>query len=410
MTHTLVGKSIADYELVEQLGAGGMALVYRARGGPDLPDVAIKVLPFHLAANDALRQRFLREARMVTLLKHPHILPVYDFGEEAGVPYMVMKLVDGGTLDAFVREGPLALALIVRVIADVASALDYAHRQNVIHRDLKPENILFDAEGNIYLSDFGVARLREATVAITGTGGFIGTAAYASPEQCRGDRLTPASDIYSLGVMLFEMLTGRQPFSGNTPLALMHQHLTETAPNPLKYRPGLPLDMAEVTRKALAKLPHVRYQTATALSDALSASLAETLGTLTPPPAPPRGPDPVFNSQRKTPPPPVPDALIAEASPTRPERPVPHSSAPPASAITDETPTQPAPAVPQRPPTPPPLTGPDARRVPQSRAKPAPARPVPAAPAPNSYNMILVAMMIAALLIMIVTLLVASMA
>jgi serine/threonine protein kinase len=302
MQHNLIGRTIGQYHLIEPLGAGGMASIYRARRTADNREVAIKILPIHLAANETLRQRFMREARMASRLQHPYILPVYDFGEDDSVPYIVMKLIDGGTLADLIRyKGPLPIRVVARVLTQVADALDHAHDQGVIHRDIKPENILFESNGHAYLGDFGIARIHEATGELTGQGGFLGTAAYASPEQCRGEELTSASDIYSLGIVLYEMLTGTQPFEGSTPLAVMHQQISEPPPNPLKYRPELPVEITDVIRKALAKLPQVRYQSARAMCQSFHVALRRELGTQ---PfaenAPPIGPSPVFNKPAGT--------------------------------------------------------------------------------------------------------------
>jgi serine/threonine protein kinase len=317
------GTTVGRYTLIERLGAGGMATVWRAREtDQDHHPVAVKILPVHLAASDTLRQRFLGEAKMAARLRHPHILPVYDFGEDDGMPFIVMKLAEGGTLDDFMHEELLPLRAVARVLAQVAAGLDHAHQQGVIHRDIKPENILFDGRGTAYLADFGIARLHEGSEHITGTGGFIGTAAYASPEQCRGEEITPVSDIYSLGVVLYEMLTGVLPYQGPTPLAIMHRHISEPVPNPLKDRSDLPLGITEVMRKALAKLPQVRYQTAMAMSGALNEALRPVLGTK---PlaenAPPRGPNPVFTGPSGAAPLPIPDELLRNFAPTRPTPP-----------------------------------------------------------------------------------------
>jgi serine/threonine protein kinase len=318
------GTTVGRYTLIERLGAGGMATVWRARetDGEQHHPVAVKILPVHLAASDTLRQRFLGEAKMVARLRHPHILPVYDFGEDDGMPFIVMKLAEGGTLDDFIHEELLPLRAVARVLVQVAAGLDHAHQQGVIHRDIKPENILFDSRGIAYLADFGIARLHEGSEHITGSGGFIGTAAYASPEQCRGEEITPASDIYSLGIVLYEMLTGVLPFQGPTPLAIMHKHISEPVPNPLKDRSDLPLGITEVMRKALAKLPQVRYQTALAMSGALNEALRTVLGTK---PlaenAPPLGPNPVFNGPAGASPLPMPDELLRSFAPTRPTPP-----------------------------------------------------------------------------------------
>ncbi len=324
MNHDLIGRSVGHYTLLERLSAGSMSSVYRARERDGQHrSVAIKILPVHLAADETVHERFLREARMASRLKHPHILPVYDFGEDDDVPYIAMKLVDGGTLADRIAKGPLPLLMIVRILAQVGDALDYAHTQGVIHRDIKPQNILFDTQGNAYLGDFGIARVTAGTETLTGNGAFIGTAAYASPEQCRGEEITPTSDIYSLGVVLYEMLTGTLPFAGATPLALMHQHINEPIPNPLKQRPDLPISVTEVLRKALTKLPAVRYQTASAMSSAFNTVMRRTLGTGPLSEAmPPVGPNPVFtkpaNAYQS---PPVPDELLRYLAPTRPTPP-----------------------------------------------------------------------------------------
>lgn len=324
MDHDLIGKKIGAYILIERLGAGASSNVFRARRlEGDRSPVAVKILPLHLAANERLRRRFEREAQTASRLKHPNILPVIDFGEDEGAPFIAMMLVEGGTLAAYIDQGQLPEITIARVIAQVAGALDYAHSQGVIHRDIKPENILFDAKGRAYLSDFGIARLNEGTANITGTGSFIGTAAYASPEQCRGEELSAASDIYSLGIVLYEMLTGAPPFAGGTGLAIMHQHISEPVPNPLKDRPALPIEINDVLRKALAKLPGVRYQSATALSEALNHALRHELGTKPlADKAPPIGPNPVFDSAQTAPNPvPVPDDVLRTFAPTRPTPP-----------------------------------------------------------------------------------------
>ena len=320
-----LGTTIGKYTLIEQLGAGGMATVWRAResDGEHRP-VAVKVLPDHLATSDTLRQRFLGEAKMAARLRHAHILPVYDFGEDGGIPYIVMKLAEGGTLDNRIHDELLPLPAVARVLSQVAAGLDYAHTQGVIHRDIKPKNILFDSRGTAYLADFGIARLHEGSEHISGAGAFVGTAPYASPEQCRGEELTPISDIYSLGVVLYEMLTGVLPYQGPTPLAIMHKHISEPVPNPLKDRSDLPLGITEVMRQALAKLPRARYRKAMDMSDALNEALRPVLGNRPlAAKAPPLGPNPVFSTPAGANPLPMPDEVLRNFAPTRPTPPAP---------------------------------------------------------------------------------------
>jgi len=295
MATDLIGTKLDQYFLLSRIGAGGASEVYRAHDAQNDRFVALKVLPPHLAAQDEHRRRFNREAQMAARLDHPHILPAFSHGEAAGIPYIAMKLVEGGTLDAFVPESPLPLPFVARVLAAIADALDYAHQQGVIHRDLKPENILFDVEGTIYLGDFGVADDRASEVALVESGDFVGTVAYSSPEQCRGEPLTASADIYSLGVILFEIITGRQPFTGPTPLAVMHQHLSAPSPNPLDDRPNLPPGLSDVLRTALAKEPSDRYRSAGALNAAFQRTLRDfspaplaAEPAAPPPPAPPR--------------------------------------------------------------------------------------------------------------------------
>lgn len=285
MASDLIGTTLDHYLLLSRISAGGSAEVYRAHDARHDRYVAVKILPGHLAEHEPLRQRFLLETQVAARLHHPHILPVFDAGAAAGVPYFAMRLADGGTLDSFVREGPLPLPFIARVLADIASALDYAHTQGVIHRDLKPENILFDAEGTLYLGDFGVAD--DDTPDRAQGGEFVGTVAYASPEQVRGETLTPSADIYSLGVILFEMLTGRRPFAGPTSLAIMRQHLSEPAPALLADRPDLPPALADILHMALAKQPETRYRSATALSAAFDRALSDPRPAHDLPAAPP---------------------------------------------------------------------------------------------------------------------------
>lgn len=300
-----IASTVGPYEVLDRLGSGGMGQVYRARlPGEGPAALAIKIVPLQQASRrSAQRQRFLREAQTATRLRHPHILPVYDYGESNGQLYLVMKLVEGGTLADRIAQGPLPPSEIAAILTQIAGALDYAHARGVIHRDIKPQNILFDTGGDAYLSDFGVAQL-DPRVGAEGTAIFVGTAAYASPEQCRGEELTSSSDLYALGVLTFEMLTGVLPFRGATVLAIMHQHLHEPPPDPCPLRPELPPAAGEVIRKALAKRPSARYRSAASFSGALTRALCSV-----PPPTP------------ALPPKIVPIQPLADTTPARPAPP-----------------------------------------------------------------------------------------
>ena len=266
-------ETIGPYTVLSRIGAGGMASIYRAAHRDDPREVALKVLAVHLATNSATRRRFKREADTLLRLQHPHILPVYDIGEANGTPYFAMRLLSGRTLDDRLREGPLPLPEAAHILGQIADALDFAHAQGVIHRDVKPGNILFDDAGEPYLADFGVARIMGADARSSMTGDFIGTATYASPEQCRSADISPASDTYSLGVVAFQMLAGTPPFSGVNIITLIKQHLDSPVPNPRKFNPALPPAVAGVLAKALAKPPGDRYTSAAAFSQALDRAL-----------------------------------------------------------------------------------------------------------------------------------------
>jgi serine/threonine-protein kinase len=278
MANDIIGITINGYQLLDRIGEGGMATVYRARDPKQERDVAVKFLPMHLADKETLRKRFMFEAKTMSKLSHPNILPVYDFGQYEGAFFIVLKLADS-TLDKLIELGPMPLPAVVRVLHQISSALDYAHGQGLIHRDLKPENIFIDKAGSAYLGDFGIARLLHDDFHLTTTGAFTGTAAYASPEQCRSETLTPATDVYSLGVVAYEMFTGKRPFEGKAALALMHKHMTEPVPDPRLLRPDLPPEIVYAINRAMAKRADARYSTAGAFSAAVAESLRRTLGT-----------------------------------------------------------------------------------------------------------------------------------
>ncbi len=239
-----------------------MAAVYRAyQPGVDRT-VALKVLPRHYAADPEFVARFEREARLIARLEHPHIMPVHDFGEADGYTYLAMRFVESGTLADLLEKGqPLSLAQMQRVVGQVGDALDYAHSQGVIHRDIKPSNILIDGRGNCLLTDFGIAKMMEGDTHLTRTGGVIGTPAYMSPEQITGQALDGRSDMYSLGIVLYEMATGRVPYQAETPPAVLVKHLHDPLPLPRTLNPALPESVERVILKSLAKQPQDRYAT-----------------------------------------------------------------------------------------------------------------------------------------------------
>ncbi|MFH1185380.1 MAG: serine/threonine-protein kinase [Chloroflexota bacterium] len=264
-------EKIGRYEIKGELGRGGMATVYRAYDPSFEREVAIKVLPRELMHDPQFRDRFRREIKTIASLEHPAIVPVYDVGEEDGVPYFVMRFMPGGSLTQWIEKGKFSLEDAARIIERLASALAYAHKVGLIHRDLKPDNILFDNNGDPFISDFGVAKITDSSTNMTGSG-IIGTPAYMSPEQAQGEKVDNRSDIYGLGVIIFQMLSGHQPYEATTPMGVAVKHITDPVPEILKSMPGLPDQADTIIKTAMAKDPSLRYQTATELAQALSAA------------------------------------------------------------------------------------------------------------------------------------------
>ena len=284
----LTGRQFGPYRIVGPLGEGGMAAVYKAYQPSMDRNVALKVLPRHFASDAQFVARFQREAKILAKLQHPHILPVHDFGEAGGYTYIVMPFVPTGTLAAILKGRPLPLSRIESIVTQVGAALNYAHARGLIHRDLKPSNILVDESGNCLLTDFGLARILEGAATLTATGAIMGTPAYMSPEQGLGEKLDPRTDIYSLGVVLYEMTTGRVPFSAETPMAVVVKHINDPLPMPRKLNQSLPEAVERVILKALAKSPADRYQTAGEFVKGLAAAVGEA-GPLAQPAHPPAG-------------------------------------------------------------------------------------------------------------------------
>jgi serine/threonine-protein kinase len=271
---TMIGRTLGSYRLVEQIGMGGMATVYKAYDPDTDRFVAIKVLPEHFSRDPTFRQRFEREAKAIAKLEHLHILPLFAYGEDNGTAYMVMRYLKAGSLTDRIRLGPLRLDDASRLLNQIAGALDHAHAHGVLHRDVKPSNVLLDADGNAFLTDFGIAKIVESAIDLTGAG-ILGTPAYMSPEQCRGNaELTPASDQYSLGIILYEMVTGCTPFRAETPIALIHMQLNDPLPMPRQVRPDLPEDGERVILKALTKEPELRYENCNAMAAAFARAVA----------------------------------------------------------------------------------------------------------------------------------------
>lgn len=268
-----VVRAIGDsYALEGEIGRGGMSVVYRARDLRLNRPVAIKVLPPGLALDAGVRVRFTREAQTAAQLSHPHIVSIYDVGERDGIAFLVMALLTGGNLATLLaHEHRVPVEEARRFLREVADALDYAHQRGVIHRDIKPDNILLDQAGRAVVTDFGIAWAMESASRLTATGAAVGTPAYMSPEQAVGDRvLDGRCDIYSLGVVGYQMVTGRVPFTAANAMALLLKHVTE-APRPvLDLRPDTPPALAAAIERALLKSPEDRWPAAGTLRDALA--------------------------------------------------------------------------------------------------------------------------------------------
>ncbi|MDZ4763422.1 MAG: protein kinase [Chloroflexota bacterium] len=275
----MIGTRVGPYEIVEEIGKGGMATVYRAFQPSVDRFVAIKIIHLAISIDRSSLERFQREGKLVARLEHPHLLPVYDYDGAFNPPYIVMRYLEGGTLkDVITSKGALPLADITHILQQIASALDYAHRQGVIHRDIKPTNIMIDQDGNAFLMDFGIARMTARPgggEGLTQTGFAVGTPSYMSPEQGMGaSDITPQADIYSLGVVVYQMATGELPYSAETPMAIVLRHINDPVPHARSVNPALPPALDRAIAKAMSKKASERYTTATEFSEDIMAAIA----------------------------------------------------------------------------------------------------------------------------------------
>jgi eukaryotic-like serine/threonine-protein kinase len=259
---SLIGQTLGHYHIISQLGEGGMATVYKAFDTHLERDVAIKVIrtdQFAPSILERILKRFEREAKLLGKLSHPNIVNVIDYGEYENIPYLVMEYLPGGTLKQMLGK-PYPVQEAARILLPIARALDYAHRQGMIHRDVKPSNILITADGEPMLTDFGIAKLLESeeSQTLTGTGVGMGTPEYMAPEQWVG-KATPASDQYSLGVIFYEMLTGRKPYTADTPAAILLKQANDPFPSPRTFNTGLGEDAEKFIYKIMARNPEDRY-------------------------------------------------------------------------------------------------------------------------------------------------------
>jgi len=280
----LIGRSLGRYRILEQLGEGGMAIVYKAYDTRLERDVAVKIIRRGAFPPDQLShilKRFEREAKALAKLSHPNIVRVLDYGDHEGSPYLVMEYLPGGTLKY--RLGtPIPWQDAVQLLIPIANALEYAHEHKIIHRDIKPSNILLAEKGQPMLTDFGIAKILEVqeTSALTGSSMVVGTPEYMAPEQWTG-QTTAQSDIYSLGVVFYEMVTGRRPYEADTPAAILIKQASDPLPPPTKYAPNLPGEVEKILLKALAKEAGDRYQDMPALIVALERLLVDTVPSQT---------------------------------------------------------------------------------------------------------------------------------
>ena len=275
----LNGQTIGHYRVLGRIGSGGMSTVYKAHDAKNGRMVAVKLMASFLTEEPRFKVRFEREVKLLSKLNHPNIVQILGFGEHNDSPYIVMPFYERGTLQDRLRDGPVSVKEGARVISDMSSALQYAHDHGVIHRDVKPSNMLLDNHSRAQLTDFGFASWREASMHLTGSA-LVGTPAFMSPEQCTGEQIGPASDQYSLAIVLYRIASGQMPFDGETPLALALKQINEPLPPPREINPRIPLAIEKVLTKALSKRPDDRFDTMDEFNEAFQeALLASTRST-----------------------------------------------------------------------------------------------------------------------------------
>lgn len=261
-----IGESVGPYQILEQLGQGGMATVFKAYHPALDRDVAIKVLHPAFTEDKNFLARFQREARVVAKLDHPNIVPIFDFAEHEGRPYLVMKYINGETLKALLSKKHLTLDETIPIVDAVGAALSYAHKRGIVHRDIKPSNVILSTDEQIYLTDFGLARIAQINTSTLTSDQIVGTPQYISPEQAMSKSdLDFRTDIYSLCVMMYEMTVGRVPYNADTPFAVIHDHIYTPLPLPRKVNPNIPESLERVLLKGLAKKPEDRFENIIAL-------------------------------------------------------------------------------------------------------------------------------------------------
>jgi len=301
----LTGVTLGQYEVLERIGAGGMAVVYRAMQSSLGREVALKVLGAALVEDPVFLRRFENEARTVARLDHPNVLPIFDFGTVDGSTYLTMPFVRGGSLKEVLDRGPLTVPQAWKYIQEIGSALHYAHEAGIVHRDMKPANVLIHSDGRALLADFGLARAGDGQMALTSVGFTVGTPGYMSPEQAMGGAIDRRADLYSFSVMVFEMLTGSTPYEGNTPMELVLQTVQAPIPSAVQRNPRLPAELDAVLNLGLAKRPEDRPPTVkdlVSMMGRLPQSAAAPMPAA-PPPLPPAFPSPAPGPAVLTPPP-----------------------------------------------------------------------------------------------------------